>query len=66
MKKTIAIVFNNHLLFADSFAALIERLELFSDVHTLNDKIELRPFLIKHSKNIIYSQGIGDTSVSGN
>ncbi|WP_214227981.1 response regulator transcription factor [Pedobacter sp. B4-66] len=56
MEKTnaIAIVFDDHLLFADSFSALIERLELFSDVHTLNDKRELTQFLIKHSKTPIY------------
>src|SRR5690606_30542798 len=47
--NTIAIVFDDHLLFADSFSALIERLELFSAVHTLNDKKELTHFLIKHS-----------------
>nr|WP_121271457.1 response regulator transcription factor [Pedobacter schmidteae] len=50
----IAMVFDDHLLFADSFAALIERLELFNDVHTLNDKRELTQFLIKHSKTRIY------------
>nr|WP_199082738.1 response regulator transcription factor [Pedobacter sp. ASV19] len=49
-----AIVFDDHLLFADSFAALIERLNLFSDVHTLNDKRELTQFLIKHPKTPVY------------
>ena len=52
--NTIAIVFDDHLLFADSFSALIERLELFSAVHTLSDKRELTHFLIKHSKIKIY------------
>lgn len=52
--NAIAIVFDDHLLFADSFAALIERLELFSDVHTLSDKKELTKFLIKHAKTKIY------------
>lgn len=52
--NTIAIVFDDHLLFADSFSALIERLDLFSAVHTFNDKKELSSFLIKHSKTKIY------------
>lgn len=56
MEKTnaIAIVFDDHLLFADSFVALIERLELFSDVHTLNDKKELTKFIVKNSKKSVY------------
>lgn len=55
MKKTdtIAIVLDDHLLFADSFSALIERLDLFSAVHTLNNKRELTHFLIKHPKTHI-------------
>ncbi|RQO69721.1 hypothetical protein DBR43_16800 [Pedobacter sp. KBW06] len=52
--NTIAIVFDDHLLFADSFSAFIERLELFSAVYTLSDKRELTQFLIKHSKIRIY------------
>lgn len=52
--NTIAIVFDDHLLFADSFSALIERLELFSAVHTFNDKREFTHFLIKNSKTKIY------------
>ncbi|SHG53548.1 response regulator transcription factor [Pedobacter caeni] len=56
MKKTntIAIVFDDHLLFADSFSALVELLELFSAVHALTDKKELTHFLIKHPKVQIY------------
>ncbi|QIL37896.1 response regulator transcription factor [Pedobacter sp. HDW13] len=51
MEKTnaIAIVFDDHLLFADSFSALIERLGFFSTVNNLNDKKELTHFLIKRS-----------------
>ncbi|MBB6237314.1 DNA-binding NarL/FixJ family response regulator [Pedobacter sp. AK013] len=52
--NTVAIIFDDHLLFADSFSALIERLELFNAVHTLNDKRELTHFLIKNSKTKIY------------
>lgn len=50
----IAIVFDDHLLFADSFSALIERLELFSAVHTFDDRKALLSFLIKHSETTIY------------
>jgi len=56
MEKTdaIAIVFDDHLLFADSFSALIERLELFSAVFTLSEERELTTFLIKHSHRPVY------------
>lgn len=56
MDKTnvIAIVFDDHLLFADSFSALIERLELFHAVHIFSDKKELTNLLIKHSDTPIY------------
>lgn len=53
-KEAIAIVFDDHLLFADSFAALIERLELFHAVHTLNEERALTQFLIKNSKTRVY------------
>lgn len=52
--KGIVIVFDDHLLFADSFSELIERLEFFNNVHTLTDKKELRNFLIKYSETPIY------------
>lgn len=52
--KATAIVFDDHLLFADSFSELIERLDFFNNVHTLTDKKELRNFLIKHSETPIY------------
>ncbi|MEE1945251.1 response regulator transcription factor [Pedobacter sp. KR3-3] len=56
MKKSgaIAIVFDDHLLFADSFSALIERLELFRAVHTISEERELINFLIRHSQSPIY------------
>lgn len=41
-------------MFADSFSALIERLELFRSVHTLGEEQELTQFLIKHSRSHIY------------
>jgi DNA-binding NarL/FixJ family response regulator len=56
MEKTnaIAIVLDDHLLFAESFSSLIERLELFSAVRTFSEEKELTDFLIKHSENPIY------------
>ncbi|WP_199141529.1 response regulator transcription factor [Pedobacter sp. ASV12] len=56
MKKSdaIAIAFDDHLLFADSFSALIERLELFRAVHTISEERELINFLIRHSQSPIY------------
>lgn len=56
MKKeeAIAIVFDDHLLFADSFSALMERLELFRSVHAFSDERELTQFMIKHSRTRIY------------
>ncbi|SKA44513.1 DNA-binding response regulator, NarL/FixJ family, contains REC and HTH domains [Chitinophaga eiseniae] len=53
-KEAIAIVFDDHLLFADSFSALIERLEIFRSVHTLCEEQELTQFLMKHSGVPVY------------
>lgn len=48
--NTIAIIFDDHLLFADSFSALVERFEIFAAVHSFDDKKELTHFLIERSK----------------
>lgn len=53
-REATAIVFDDHLLFADSFSALIERLELFNNVHTLSEEKELTQFLIKNRKSPVY------------
>jgi DNA-binding NarL/FixJ family response regulator len=53
-KEAIAVVFDDHLLFAHSFSALVERLQLFQSVHTLTEEQELTQFLVKHSKAHIY------------
>ena len=53
-KKAIAIVFDDHSLFADSFSALIERLELFNAVHTFNDEKEFVRFLVRHAQTPVY------------
>lgn len=48
-KNTIAIIFDDHSLFADAFSALIERLELFQAVHTFTHEKEFTRFLVKNS-----------------
>lgn len=52
--EALAIVFDDHLLFADSFSALIERLELFRSVHPFSEERELVHFLVRHSDKPIY------------
>lgn len=46
----IAIVYDDHMLFADSFSALIERLHLFKAVYVLDDEQKLGRFLLEQSK----------------
>ncbi|WP_131537042.1 response regulator transcription factor [Pedobacter nototheniae] len=53
-REAIAIVLDDHHLFADSFSALIERLELFNSVHTFSEERELINFLLKNFKSPIY------------
>lgn len=52
--NAIAIVFDDHHLFSDSFSALIERLELFRFVDTCDDERELIKFLVRHSQTPVY------------
>lgn len=53
-KNAIAIIFDDHSLFADSFSALIDRLELFRAVRTFNSEKELTRFLVQNSQTPIY------------
>lgn len=53
-RKSIAIVFDDHYLFADSFSSLLERLELFQSVHALTSERELQQFLIKNGQTPVY------------
>ena len=53
-KKAIAVVFDDHLLFSDSFSALIERLDIFQAVHAINEEPDLIKFFINHSQSPIY------------
>ena len=52
--NAIAIVYDDHSLFADSFSALIERLELFNAVHTFNEEKEFVRFLVQHANSPVY------------
>lgn len=49
-----AIIFDDHLLFAESFSVLIERLGLFHSVQLIREKDELTRFLIKHHRTPVY------------
>lgn len=52
--NSIAVVFDDHLLFADSFAVLLERLEMFNKIHTMDDIHELTKLLAKHKDQAVY------------
>lgn len=53
-ENAIAIILDDHSLFADSFSALIERLELFHAVHTFNHEKEFTRFLVENHLKPIY------------
>lgn len=53
-KNAIAAIFDDHSLFADSFSALIERLDLFRTVHTFNSEKEFTRFLVQNSQTPVY------------
>ncbi len=48
LEKPIAVVFDDHLLFAESFSALLERLKLFQAVRSFSDENEYIRFLTKY------------------
>ncbi|WP_187328734.1 response regulator transcription factor [Echinicola rosea] len=50
----ISIVLDDHLLFLDSFSALLERLEIFREVHSFHKEHDLIQFLIHHPQDKIY------------
>lgn len=52
--NAIAIVFDDHLLFADSFSVLVERFNIFGAVYTFDDKKKITHFLVDHSKMHIF------------
>src|SRR5690606_4253950 len=51
----IAVVYDDHLLFAESFSAVLERLNLFRSVHLfVGDEHAYLQFLIKHFDVPVY------------
>ena len=46
IKNSIAVVFDNHQLFADSFGKMIENLRIFRDVHSFSNETDLIHYLI--------------------
>lgn len=53
-KDSMAIVFDDHLLFADAFSAIIERLKLFRSVHTYSNEENLIDFIIENNQASLY------------
>jgi len=53
-KNRIAIVLDDHLLFADSFSAVLERLQFFNTVHTFNEGKDLIRFLMQYDLGDIF------------
>ncbi len=53
-RDSIAIIFDDHLLFADSFSAIIERLKLFQSVQTFYHEEKLIDFIINNHKIPVY------------
>lgn len=51
----IAAIYDDHLLFAESFSAVLERLGLFQSVHIFNDEQAYLRFLVKRFNEPIYS-----------
>lgn len=50
----LAIVFDDHLLFSDSYSSLIEKLDIVDSVHLIADKDELFRLLIDNAAHSIY------------
>lgn len=46
VKYSVAVIFDNHRLFADSFGKMLENLQLFRDVYTFSNETELIHYLI--------------------
>lgn len=53
-KSHIAVVLDDHSLFADSFSATLERLRVFNAVHAFTREKDLIRFLIQHDLGSIF------------
>jgi len=54
IEKPIAVVFDDHLLFAESFSTLLERLKLFRTVRAFRDEGDFIRFLTKNYNIPLY------------
>ncbi|MFD2037341.1 DNA-binding response regulator [Belliella marina] len=53
MKKHKAVIFDDHRLFSDSFSSMLEKVEIFTSVHSIFDEKLLYQFLIIEGSNPI-------------
>lgn len=53
-RDSIAVIFDDHILFADSFSAIIERLKLFQSVQTFSREEDLLDFIVNNHKSSLY------------
>lgn len=52
--KKVAVLVDDHALFADSFAALLEKMGMFDEVHTLNDPKKRLNYFLRNSRKELY------------
>ena len=52
--KKVAVLVDDHALFADSFAVLLEKMGIFDEVHTFNDLKKRLNYLLRNSRNELY------------
>lgn len=50
----VAILVDDHTLFTDSFTMLLEKLEIFDEVHVLNDPKKRLNYFLRNSRKEIY------------
>lgn len=50
----VAVLVDDHALFADSFAALLEKMGMFDEVHTLNDPKKRLNYFLRNSRKELY------------
>ena len=53
-QNSIGVVFDDHLLFLDSFTSLMGRLGIFESVHSFNDEQDMIQFFISMNKAPVY------------
>lgn len=53
LKDSIAMVFDDHQLFADAFSSILERLNLFKTVQSFTDEEEFMNYVIKSNQTSI-------------